>query len=95
MNFSYSINNTLNKKEILTIDSTNPSIMELAELETNSLIYTNDDNWYSNTEDYLSKLSKINESWTSEEMTNLWINPQKRWSPSNMDEDINNFTETK
>ncbi|ORY37510.1 hypothetical protein LY90DRAFT_672774 [Neocallimastix californiae] len=95
LDFSYPINNKIDKKDTLPIESTNPTTTELTQLETNNLLYSNDENWYSNNEDYFSKLSTTHESWPSEEITNLWINPQKKWNSSNIDENINSFTETK
>jgi len=76
INFSYPLSNQIEKKNPI-IDNTTQADNDLT--QNNDLLYTNDNDWYSNNDDYFSKLTTendVNSTLTSDEIKNLWINPQ-------------------
>jgi len=95
INFTYPISNEIDKKNNLSEDNPTHSNNEAGQLGNDNLLYTNNNDWYSNNnDDYFTKLTTsndVNSSWPSDDITNIWINPQKEWN-SNIDEDLNNFT---
>jgi len=77
INFSYPLNNQLDKKDSLI---TNNTVQDENKLTQNDdLLYTTNSDWYSNNEDYFSKLTNVNDvnsTLTSDEIKDLWLNQQ-------------------